>query len=80
MMSLIKHFDSSLVKLCAISRFSLGQKKRGEISSFSGIGENAGCQRRVDKPAYISNTSGVAKVDSCPTQKKKSNQYRSCLW
>lgn len=61
----------TLVKLCATSRFSLGQDKRGEISSISGIGENAGCQRRVDKQPYISSMNGVAEVDSWATQKKK---------
>lgn len=71
MMSLTKHCDSSLVKLNAMSRFSLGQEKRGEISSISETGEKAGCQRRVDKQPYISSTNGVAEVDSWATQKKK---------
>lgn len=73
-MLLTKHFDISLVKLCATSRFSLGQERRGEIFSISGIGENGGCQRRVDKQPYISNANEVAEVDLWATKKKKSNQ------
>lgn len=52
----IKHFDSSLVKLRALSSFPLWQEERGEISSVSALGEDVGCQRGVGRQPHISNT------------------------